>query len=442
MATYDPNVANRFADALDTILPGRTRSQKSDIQQLAKAVAAKVSVFVTRDKNILKNSSTIFTLTGLQVMRPTELIIRLHELADGQSYRPRRIAGLGLEWRRSTSSDVATFPLAVFRTENEKESSLRDTLAFFLSDPSSFILEILWFSGRAVAIRILEHRPGGILAVPFFRTARGVEKSLFNRYLVADTMARAVQEDQDMVRFEANSVPVNVVLDLLEMGFMEDSGHFTRYCFSRCVNRKEALSKIAALSPACGDRLQAASGIRLEEHCSPCSVRGTNQNYFLVPIRSSYAMSLFDVSQSANDFFGGQTNVLLRWENVYYRTKTRHKMLKAPARILWYVSQKERRVVAVSRLTEVVIDTPKVLFKRFKAFGILDWHDLCEMCGGDPSREIMALVFSHTFSFRSPVSLEALRVILKEDGIGVALQSPQRIPASTFEKVFRRGFRS
>ena len=159
-----------------------------------------------------------------------------------------------------------------------------------------------------------------------------------------------------------------------------------------------------------------------------------------MPIRPSYAMSLFDVDRSADDLFGGRTTVLLRWENAYYRAKTQHRMLKPPARILWYVTHSVQKIVAVSRLNSVEIGRPKVLLKKFKKFGILEWPDLFEMCQHDPTREIMAFVFSHTFSFRKPVSLKTLRAVFKEDGVGLVLQSTQRVPANSFKRIFLQGF--
>ena len=94
-------------------------------------------------------------------------------------------------------------------------------------------------------------------------------------------------------------------------------------------------------------------------------------------------------------------------------------MLTPPARILWYVSGKKGSVVAVSRLDAVKLGKPKVLFKEFKDLGILKWQHLYKMCGGDADTELMALLFSHTFSFRTPVPLEALRQTFTADGIGV-----------------------
>ena len=439
-ARHDPTFASSLADVLNTILPRNTRSQESDIQQLAKAAAADVKIFVTRDNSLLKKSAAILDSTGLKVMRPTELVVRLHELADRQSYVPRRVAGHGLEWRRLTSSDLAAFPLAAFQADAERENVLRDRLGAFFAEPTIFSVEVLWLATQAVAVRILTERPGGVVTVPFCRVARTVDRFLFSRFLIADTIAWAVAHCQSLVVFDNAGVPRDLVPHLLDMGFVDRDTEFLRYCFSRSLNREDALSRIAALSPGCKEYFRRLSTLELEERCSPCSIEDTDQHYFLVPIRPGYAMSLFDVDRSADDLFGGRTTVLLRWENAYYRAKTHHRMLKPPARILWYVTHSVRQVVAVSRLNSVETGRPKVLLKKFKKFGILEWPDLFEMCQRDPTREIMAFVFSHTFSFRKSVPLKTLRTIFKEDGVGLVLQSTQRVPAESFRRIFLQGF--
>ena len=104
------------------------------------------------------------------------------------------------------------------------------------------------------------------------------------------------------------------------------------------------------------------------------------------------------------------------------------------------MSRPEKQIVAVSCLDDVAVDTPKVLFGKFQKFGILKWDDLYEMCDGDVTTEIMALLFSHTFPFRKPISLAAMRELYSKNKVGLALQSPQRVPANLFEEIFRRGF--
>ena len=95
--------------------------------------------------------------------------------------------------------------------------------------------------------------------------------------------------------------------------------------------------------------------------------------------------------------FGGNPNLLLRWSNVYYRAANYHKTIEAPARILWYVSRGPKKIVAISHLDEVIIDTPKELYRRFMKDGTLDWKALYEMCRHDTSKKLMLLRFSHTF---------------------------------------------
>ena len=138
--------------------------------------------------------------------------------------------------------------------------------------------------------------------------------------------------------------------------------------------------------------------------------------------------------------FGGNPNILLRWHKVYYRKVAHQNMLKAPGRILWYVSGNIGAIVAVSHLDGVVIDTPKELFRKFRKYGTLEWKDLYDMCDGDVSKSLMLLKFAHTVSFGRDVSLDEIREVFSEDGIGLSFPSPQKIPFDTFNKLFQLGY--
>ena len=138
--------------------------------------------------------------------------------------------------------------------------------------------------------------------------------------------------------------------------------------------------------------------------------------------------------------FGGNPNVLLLWHKVYYRSADRQNMLRPPGRILWYVSRKQKAIVAVSHLDEVVMASPKELFRKFRKYGTFEWRDLYERSGGDVSKDLMVLRFSHTFSFRNDVSLNQIREVFDEDGIGLSLRGPSRIPFHTFNKLFQLGY--
>ncbi len=436
----DRRMTDYIEDGLKDVLPTHRPSQESDVRHLAKAAASNADTFVTRDRTLLKMSEKIADLTGLTVLEPVDLIIRLHELSARQSYAPDRIAGFNLRWHRLTSNDLTPSRFDSFLEHRETRGRFRQKLEPLVAQPNYYKCELLRSRDEVIAIRVLTNSSDGMLITSFARVTRSTDRSLFGRFLISDTVSKAVEKNLEVVKFEASGLSPSLIPDLLAMGFTECSASFVRFCFSRCLDRKKTSTSISDLCPESTVHYQDMSDLELERCCSPLALKATDQKYFIVPIRPGYAISLFDRRQSANDLFGGKRSVLLRWENVYYRHKTHHKMLKPPARILWYVSGNLKEILAVSNLDAVMVDIPKALFRRFSKFGILEWKDLCDICDGDPSKEIMALRFSHTFLFRKPVSLEKLRDVYKKGEIGLTLQSPSNVPAEIFRELFQLGY--
>ena len=113
-----------FSEQLKGLLPLSKPSDESDIRHLANAAASSVNTFVTRDRALLQKSKEIGDLTGLEVINPVDLIVRMHELTEQQSYIPDRIAGLSLRWERLKSGDLASLPLESFsKMKKPKEDS-------------------------------------------------------------------------------------------------------------------------------------------------------------------------------------------------------------------------------------------------------------------------------------------------------------------------------
>ena len=436
----DPHLVERFDKLLRKFLPSQRPSQISDIRQLAKAAASNVNTFVTRDRNLLKKSKEIADHTRLEVLDPVNLIIQFHELSERQSYSPNRIVGLNLCWYRLESKNLASLPFDSFLEYKETTGRFRQKLDALIAHPDRYECQLLQSGNEIIAIRVLTSSSNKILTISLARVAVSANQPLFGRFLIADTVSKAVENNLDMVKFEASALTPSLIPDLLEMGFIKYSDSFVRLCFSRRFSRQNVLYAISKLCPESLSNYQDMSNLKLERCCSPLDLEETNQRYFLIPIRPNYAMNLIDRQQSANDLFGGDPHVLLRWDNVYYRKVNRHKMIKAPGRILWYVSNPSKKVIAVSRLDEVVIDTPKELFRKFKKFGILEWNDLFKMCDGDPSKELMALRFSHTFLFREPISLEVLKSVFEAHVAGLSLQGPLKLSPKIFHSLYQKGY--
>lgn len=437
---HDPELSRYFEGSLIEILPDNTERDKSDIRQLAKTAASNVKVFVTRDENILKKSDQIDDLLKIQVVSPIKLLLQHDEINRKQSYANFRVSGLELSWRRLNAYDLETFHYSSFLEPNETKGKFRENLTSLVADVKDNTCELLWSKGDVVAIRVVNTGSDRILAVPFSRVSRSGERSLFQRFLIADTMDKAVEQGMEMVKFETSAVSSDMESDLLEMKFRRCNDGFVRFCISKCfADRDEALSIISDICPDSLSHYQVMSDADLEECCSPLSL-GNKENVFMVPIRPGYALSLIDIRQSANDMFGGDPNVLLRWDNVYYRKATRRRMLKAPGRILWYVSGDQGKIVAISRLDKVVIGSPRELLRQFKPLGVLDWKGLYEMCDGNISSELMVLRFSHTFPFREGIPLSRIREVFQAASVEPLFQSPSRVPMQVFNKLYRLGY--
>ncbi len=435
----DPDLIEGFAKPLKALLPNRRPSQSSDIRQLAKAAASSVKTFVTRDGELLKNSTRIFDITGLEVVNPTELIIRLHELSQGQPFAPDRIAGFNLRWERLTYSDLANFPFE-FLLHGERKGKFREKLESLIVQPNLYECELLRSGDDIIALRVLTNSSNQMLISPMARVAFSVNSSLFGRFLIADTLSKSVERNLNMVKFEDSALTPSLIQELLEMGFVECNNGFVRFCFTRCLSRKEVLFMISKLCPEVESVYQDMSDLKLEQGCSPLVLDSTDQNYFLIPIIPGYATGLIDRHQSSQELFGGDPNVLLRWDNVYYRKVSHHNMLKAPGRILWYASRNRKQIIAVSSLDEVTIDMTKELFRKFRRFGVLEWRDIYEMCGRDPSKDLMVLKFSNTFLFQNPISLDNVRSVYAENDAVPSLQGPSKLLPEIFYELFQKGY--
>ena len=391
----------------------------------------------------MREARNISDLAGIDVISPSELIVRFHELLDAQAYLPELISGPNIRWQRLRSIDLDTLSYESFLVQNEGKGEFKGRLEYYLADPSPYECELLWSSDKVVAIKIHESsHDRSTLRVHLARGANSSQRSLFEQFLLADSINKAVRNGIEKVEISDKGVLPRLEPDLSAMGFFKSEEIFIRLCFSQNLRREEVLKRSLEIAPEVHSLLSSMSDEDLQKCCSPVVIP-LNEEFFLIPIRPGFALSLVDQVQASGDLFGGNTSILLRWDNVYYKKKSHHQMIKPPARILWYVSgtrQRRGQIVAISQLDRVEIDTPRELFRKYRGLGILDWNQIYEMCGGDANTEIMAFKFSHTFSFKQPILLDDLRKIYEEDEINLVLQSPSRIPRRTFEKLFNFGF--
>lgn len=439
----DSDLVSTYDSMLRPLFPRNPRpSDESDVRQLAKAAASDASIFVTRDRDLLAKGEAIKRLLNLDVISPTNLLIRLHEVENRHSYMADMIAGSRLRWQRLSSNDLATVLVDPFLAPGERKGTFTTRLESLVSSNlSNCWCDLLWSDQEVIAIRVMELSSDDVLSVRLGRVSQLTRESeLISRFIATDALARAIDLRMIAVQIAQDAGVTDQASFLTQIGFVENGDNLIRYCFSQSTSRASAIDSIRKTSPLAVPSYLGVSANDLSRLCSPIHLECADEEYFLIPIRPGYALSLVDRHASANDLFGGVRDVLLRWDNIYYRSKDRQHMLKPPARILWYVSGDVGQIVAVSHLDSVEVDSATRLFRKYAKFGILEWRDIFAMCKGDPEREIMALEFSHTFSFRSPVSLTVLRRVYDEEDRTLVLRSPSRVTRTAFRRIFQLGF--
>ena len=259
---------------------------------------------------------------------------------------------------------------------------------------------------------------------------------MLTEYVAASLIHEAVSRGCCTVEVEPDGTTPEARIQLGRLGFADVEGSLVRMCPAAVMSAADLREAAAAVY----------DGISLEElerRCSPVALQDGHTECLLVPIKPGYARALFDTRRAGDDLFGADEKVLLRWENVYFRKKSQHRMIQAPAWILWYESNGQG-IIAVSHLDGVEVGQPKDVFRNNRSLGTLGWREIQEMCGGgrvQGVQDVMALQFSHTHLFRSPVSFAALRSVYRSYNLkNPVVQSPSRVSRAAFLDIFRLGF--
>ena len=443
---YEPKTAECYKEILKDFLPSNKASEISDINHLTLAAASNVSIFITKDNGLLRKCDQIKSTTNLDVLNPTNLIIRLHESSNKNSYTTNPISGLSLLWCRLTNEN---FPLNLYKhflLKGERLYQFKEKLEFFLADPIRYRCLLLSSNDEIVAIRVDETESDSTLITHFCRVRQQpTTELLFIGYLVSSTLYEAIKRKCCLVKFTADSELPGLLPNLLDRGFVKCNENYVRFCIAGSLNSDQVLEKIESLCPEVVGKCSGMTDSELEQFCSPLNILTDQLPKVQIPIRRKYAISLINCDLATEDLFGGNVHVLLRWTNVYYRKKSHHNLLKSATRILWYVSGGGRnetgKIVATSRLDEIEIGTPKDLYKKFKHDGILIWKEIYTMCENDVNKEIMVLKFSHTFPFRNPVDLESIKELYAiTTGKNPILWAPAKLDFEIFNKLFELGY--
>jgi hypothetical protein len=428
-----------------------------DLRQVARAAAAHVDYFVSRDNNLVERYRRIaFELFGLKVTNPGNCVQELWDQLGGP-YAPLQIENTTFQIEPAPPGLSDEIISAFLNTRHgEKKSNLQRALAKLRVDPSRSEVrlvrngdgQLVALFGRASLLNVLE--------IPILRTAGPASRTIA-RQVVYLQRTHANAAGSSLLHVTDSAISADITEALIAESFVRtDNGwwaapvacHDTPAALAARLagieNAPEQLVLRASVAHLLGN-LGPAVVAELERRHAPMKIAGAPLRTYLVPIKPEWAEQLFDTELVSQTLLGRDDDLGISREHVYYCAAS-PRSISVPARILWYVSAGRiagghrlgtSAIRACSRLEEVVQDRPLTLYRRFRHLGVYKQNDV--IAATNKGHRVTALRFAETELFRNPVPLADLRELASLYRHTPVLRSLRLLPEGMFDAIYERG---
>jgi hypothetical protein len=458
------NKIDEFAASLRPFFPQKmTARDESDLRQLARTLAAGIQFFITRDEPLLDRAEALYEKFGVLILRPSDLIVRLDELGQESKYQPVRLAGTLSEIKLLNKSDdplvVDTF---LANAIGETKQAFKTRLFRILSNPRDYRCQVA-LDAEKLPFALIVYGTGqsDLLEIPLLRVRRGPLAATMARYLIFQATWQAALEGRAFTRITDPYLEPHVSAAIADESFIPSGDEWVKVGLAFATSAAELARALLSLNYGKEEERQFFTEVvallskeymlfnvqymsDIEHLLWPAKILDAPIPTFIIPIQPKWAKDLFDENLAKQTLFGAVIELALNRESAYYKSRKAPGGLKAPGRILWYVSQDKNykgsmHIRACSRLDEVLIDEPKKLYRQFRRLGVYQWRHVFEVAGRDINQDIMALKFSDTELFTSPIRWGDVQSILKRAECPSQLMSPHRIPNSIFAELYALG---
>jgi GNAT superfamily N-acetyltransferase/predicted nucleic acid-binding protein len=422
-----------------------TQSDSSDQEHLCHAVWAQADYFITRDQAVLDNAKTFQETLGIRILRPVDLIGDHVEELHPTLYVPGRLDGSSLSIRSVRASEIDSV-VEKFQNyaDGETTAGLRRILREAIAQQNQTTVQLVVADDELVGLMIVcpESSIHRILAI---RVTAGTLGATIGRHLLWRQVIESEGRGAGALRFEDRYPSPGVAEGLADLGFIPATGGAVKPFLRGALSAADTRISINALGdrdicpPELIDRILAdldclpdpliAAG--LERALWPLRLRGSGLPCFIVPIQPKWAVGLFETIMASESLFAPNADVFLRFENAYYRSGS-PRIVEAPGRVLWYVSQQEHYsrtmcVSAVSSINEVTSGLVEQVYRLYKRYGVYQWADLQGLTP-DSAGNIQGFTFSHTSCFPRPMSFtDVTAFLMARIGRQYTFPSPLRL---------------
>jgi ribosomal protein S18 acetylase RimI-like enzyme/predicted nucleic acid-binding protein len=434
---------------------GNSESDRSDRRQLAHAIASEAEIFLTCDRDLIDNAEVLESRCGIRVLEPVALINDIDASEQPAAYSPARLDGSRITSRQMRADDLDAIKQAfLYFAQAESLAGLPRVLRELLAQPRTSRVHILTDSnGALVAVFGVDRADSQVHRVRALRIrGSGVSQTLA-RHLLWRAISDAAAVGAQSIIFDDPFSDDRMHDALMATGFVRDGDHWIKLVLREVVNPERLASVVSAflrtasITSVLRDDLvetvkatqdgDATDIARLEHLLWPLKVETATIPCYIVPIRPTYAADLFDTGMASESLFAADAGLLLRLENVYYRSA--RPMLKSPARVLWYVSKEQGYshagyISAASTITSVATGDPRTLYTRYRRYGTYKYDDVLRI-----GNRAMAFTFGQTEILTAPISFAQIgQVLQRHTGAQNPLAGPVGVPVGAWFELYSK----
>jgi GNAT superfamily N-acetyltransferase/predicted nucleic acid-binding protein len=463
----EPEKVEEIIDILTSAFPLLQEQRHiSDGRQIAHTIAGGVNFSITRDHQLVSLAESLYEKFNLRILSPGYFIGQLDEVIREAEYQPTRMAGTAIQGAKIRATDHQILEKNFLCSKSgEKGSAFLKKIKSFISNPNRYDTHIIRDTeSKPLAVIVYDSKSTSELLIPMVRVARHQLAGTILRRVLYEAIFFSAELKIPVTRITDDYIQDDLNNALAESGFSQINAEWIKlnipFSFEK-VELLDYLIKMKLQYPNIKKFIEEYTNLlsisksddvlnlaEVERTLWPVKILDSQLPTFIIPIKPTWAQHLFDEKLANLTFWGADPETMLRTENVYYRSCAFGGSLRAPARILWYVSAHHdipntKCIRACSSLDEVIIGPANSLYKRFNRLGIYRWEQIFNIADNDPESDIMALRFSRTEQFLNPVKLSQLKMLYQtyDVGLNFSLQSPLPISSSTFAQIYKSGFR-
>ncbi|QCC84673.1 N-acetyltransferase [Desulfovibrio desulfuricans] len=414
-----------------------------DANQIASAIYNRAYSFITNDTKIISHSDEIARKFGIHLYTPTEFVVNYCNDQGKDLYYPAYLPQSEIQFRPIGEYRHSNL-FRKYKASGERKHEFKAKTTINPALISEYSLLRICIDGDEVGI-LISSMKGQQLVIQFLRLKQFANHlHTISIHIIEKILLNAVEMGATEIVVTDNDCGELVVSALLKAAFQQTNKGLVKPVEKGLITPQQAFNRLG-INAVDDEMLSAQSLFAVERILWPAKIQGLDIPTYIVPIQPQWAKQLI----TAKDFQGllfGTPEHILQTRRVYYR-HSKGTMINQPARIVWYVSQNKhpgpnKCAVGISLIDEVDIAPVKNLFPRYERFGVYSWKNILETAGGDPHKEMMAISFSKTEVFKTPVPLKKLAEIIAESEVRKLLTvSPYRIESKTFEMIYQLGFR-